>query len=114
MFRHEIDELGGDLLGRQGQVALVFPVFVVDQDHHAALAKVLQRLLDALSGASEFFQLIGISGQWGHGHLAELPGSGRSNYLFFINCSKYLASTSTSRFTLSPIFLPVKVEAFWV
>src|SRR5208337_2365994 len=33
---HEVDGLGGDVLGGQGQVALVLAVLVVDHDDHAA------------------------------------------------------------------------------
>ena len=41
---HEIDDLGGDLLRRDGQVALVFPVFVVHHHHDAPGADLLDRL----------------------------------------------------------------------
>jgi hypothetical protein len=37
---HEVDGLGRDVVGRQDQVALVFAVFLVDQDDHAAGAHV--------------------------------------------------------------------------
>ncbi len=37
---HEVDGLGGDVLGGEGEVAFVFAVFVVDDDHHAAGADV--------------------------------------------------------------------------
>ena len=43
---HEVDRLGGHLLGRDRQVALVLAVLVVDHDHHPALAELRQRLLD--------------------------------------------------------------------
>ena len=43
---HEVDRLGRDELGRHGQVALVLPVFVVDDHHHAAALDLLQGLLD--------------------------------------------------------------------
>ena len=33
---HEVDGLGGDVLGGQGKVALVLAVLVIDHDHHAA------------------------------------------------------------------------------
>ena len=35
---HEVDGFGGDFFGGHGEVALVFAVFVVDEDDHAALA----------------------------------------------------------------------------
>ena len=37
---HEVDGLGGDVLGGQGEVALVLAVFVVDHDNHAARAEI--------------------------------------------------------------------------
>ncbi len=37
---HEVDGLGGDVLGGQGEVALVLAVLVVDDDDHAAGADV--------------------------------------------------------------------------
>ena len=44
--RHEVDRLGGRELGRDHEVALVLAVGVVDDDDEAALADVLDRLLD--------------------------------------------------------------------
>ena len=43
---HEVDRLRGHKLGGQSQVALVFAVFVVDHDHHAASANLGQRAGD--------------------------------------------------------------------
>ena len=45
-FRHEIDGFGRDFLGRHGQVAFVFAVFVVDEDDHAALANFVESLVN--------------------------------------------------------------------
>jgi hypothetical protein len=39
---HEVDGLGGDELGGQGEVALVLAVLVVDHDHHAAGADLVE------------------------------------------------------------------------
>ena len=44
---HEVDGLGSRELGRDREVALVLAVFVVDDDHEAAGADLLDRLLDA-------------------------------------------------------------------
>ena len=38
--RHEIDGLGRDMLGSNHQIAFIFAVFFVDQDHHAPVAHV--------------------------------------------------------------------------
>ena len=38
--RHEVDDLGRDLLGRAHEIAFVFPIFVIDDDDHAAVADV--------------------------------------------------------------------------
>ena len=43
---HEIDDLGSDMLGGDGQIALVFAVFVVDDDNHAARAELFYRFFD--------------------------------------------------------------------
>src|SRR5439155_3161942 len=43
---HEVDGLGGDLLGGQDEVALVLPVRVVDDDHHPARPDLLDGLRD--------------------------------------------------------------------
>src|SRR6185437_9104857 len=39
---HEIDGLGGDVFGGEGEVAFVFAVFVVDDDQHAAGANFVE------------------------------------------------------------------------
>ena len=44
---HEVDDLGGDLLGGDRQVPLVLPVLVVHHDDQAAVAYVVQGLFDA-------------------------------------------------------------------
>ena len=38
---HEIDRLGCYHLGGHGQVAFIFPVFIIDQDHHLPLPDLL-------------------------------------------------------------------------
>ena len=38
---HEIDDLGGDFFGGDGEVSLVFPVFIVHHHQHAAGANLL-------------------------------------------------------------------------
>ena len=43
---HEVDGFGGDELGGHGEVALVFAVFVIDDDQHAAGADFFDRLGD--------------------------------------------------------------------
>ena len=42
---HEIDGFGSDFLGGHGEVAFVFAVLIVDQDHHAALANFFDSFL---------------------------------------------------------------------
>ena len=39
---HEVDGLGGDELGGEGEVAFVFAVFVVDDDDHASGAELFE------------------------------------------------------------------------
>jgi hypothetical protein len=56
---HEVDRLGGDLVGRDGEVALVLAVLVVDDDDDPPLAELDDRLLDGSEG-----------GVGGHGDLA--------------------------------------------
>ena len=51
VFGHEVDRLGGDAFGREHEIALVFPRFVVDEDHHVALADLVD---DGLDGADPF------------------------------------------------------------
>ena len=48
---HEVDRLGRGELGRDREVALVLAVLVVDDDDEAALADLLDRLLDGGEGA---------------------------------------------------------------
>src|SRR6266478_4147735 len=47
MLGHEVDGFRGDELGRKHEVALVLAVGVVDQDHHATAAKLLEGFLHA-------------------------------------------------------------------
>jgi hypothetical protein len=70
--RHEVDRLGRGELCRQREVALVLAVLGVADDDHASGADVLERLLDRAEGA----------------HACSF--------------SRYLASTSTSKFTVRP------------
>ncbi len=37
---HEVDAVGADVVGREDQVAFVLPIFLVDQDDHAAGSEV--------------------------------------------------------------------------
>ena len=60
---HEVDGFGSDVLGGQGQVALVLAVLVVDHDDHAARANFVERAGDVGKGRLE-----GVGGL-GHGAL---------------------------------------------
>ena len=84
---HEVDRVGGGELRRDREVALVLAVLVVDDDDEPALADLLDRLLDG--GERTFGARRG-----GHRHGRIVPGS---------SFSTYLASTSVSRLTLSPV-----------
>ena len=44
IFGHEVDRVGGRHLRRDDQVALILPVLVVDQDIHAAVARLVDDL----------------------------------------------------------------------
>ena len=46
MGRHEIDRVGRGHLRRDHQIALVLPILVVDEHEHAAVARLLDDLLD--------------------------------------------------------------------
>ncbi len=48
LLAHEVDRLGGHLLGRHHEVALVLAVLVVHDDDHLALADVGNRRLDRI------------------------------------------------------------------
>ena len=50
---HEVDGFGGDVLGGQSEVALVFAVLVVDHDDHAAGANLVQGAGDVGEGGLE-------------------------------------------------------------
>ena len=45
-FGHEVDHIRRSLLGRDDEIAFVFAVLIVDEDEHAALARVLDHLFD--------------------------------------------------------------------
>ena len=51
---HEVDGLGGDQLGRHGQIAFVLPVLVVHEDDHLPC---LDRLYGLFNGAVHYFPL---------------------------------------------------------
>ena len=53
---HEVDDLGGDLLGGDGEVAFVLAVLVVDDDDHAAGAEILNGFGDRRKGHDLNFQ----------------------------------------------------------
>jgi len=57
---HEVDGLGGDVLGGQGEVALVLAVLVVDYDDHAARANFVECAGDVGEGR------LGSAGGLGH------------------------------------------------
>ena len=48
LFEHEIHDFGGDLLRGDDEVALVFAVLVIDDDHRLAVAEVLDNLLHTI------------------------------------------------------------------
>ena len=51
VLRHEVDRLGRDLVGSNRQVALVLPVFIVDDDDHLSLAEGVEGIFDPGDGA---------------------------------------------------------------
>ena len=53
---HEVDRVRRGELGGDDQVALVLPVLVIDQDEHAAVARVLNDLLDAGEKMAQLFR----------------------------------------------------------
>jgi hypothetical protein len=55
---HEIDRLGRDEVGRQDQVALVFAVFFVDQNDHAAGAQFGNDFLGAGDRHADFLETV--------------------------------------------------------
>src|SRR5580704_3173759 len=42
VFRHEVDRFRGNKFGGEGEVALIFAVFVINYDHHASGANLVQ------------------------------------------------------------------------
>src|SRR5581483_2890604 len=74
-----VDDLRGDKLGRNREVAFVLTILVVNDHHHLPLADVLYRLLDGGERSLE------------RAH-ARAPN----------RRSTYFASTATSRFTVVP------------
>src|SRR5260221_415899 len=83
---HEVDDLGGDLLRGDGEVALVLAVLVVHDHHHPALP-------DVVDGVGDARERHGTSYRGGR-YAREDAGA--------ISLSTYLAITSISRFTRSP------------
>ncbi len=61
---HEVDGLGSDVLGGQGEVALVLAVLVVDDDDHAAGADFGEGAGDVGEGRGD--DAIGRAGGLGH------------------------------------------------
>ncbi len=56
MGSHEVDDFGGDFFRGDGEVALVFTVFIIDQNDHAAVANLLDGLFHggkAVAGVGE-------------------------------------------------------------
>ena len=51
VLRHEVDRLWRDLVGSNRQVALVLPVFIVDDDDHLSLAEGVEGIFDPGDGA---------------------------------------------------------------
>jgi len=66
-FGHEIDRFGRDELRRQGQIALVLTVFVIDNNHHASGANLGQCARNIGKGGLE-----GAGSIW-HGNLSIIP-----------------------------------------
>ena len=52
MLGHEIDGLGGDLLAGYDEVALVFTVFVIDEDDEFPRLDIPNCVFDAVKGRS--------------------------------------------------------------
>src|SRR5581483_6787565 len=93
--RHEVDRLGGGELGGDHEVALVLAVRIVDDDDEAAVADVLERLLDRgeRGGLPDGGHRSSLTARLTNPAYPRARASSRSTYF---------ASTSTSRFTSSP------------
>src|SRR5262249_51275149 len=76
--RHEVDDLGRDLFGRDRQVAFVLAVFIVDDDDHPAVAE----------GADGSVNL----GERSLLHFGLTPSSARSTYLPSMSHSTFTRS----------------------
>jgi hypothetical protein len=46
IFGHEVNGLGTSLFGGDDEIALILPVFVIDQDEHAPITGVLNHILN--------------------------------------------------------------------
>ena len=54
--RHEVDDVGRDFFGGDGDVAFVFAIFIVDDDEHPAGPKVFNRFGDGSKGHGVQYQ----------------------------------------------------------
>src|ERR1017187_1070854 len=61
MGGHEVDDFGGDLFGRDGEVAFVFPVFIVHHHQNAAGADFIDSLGDGHEGHTLYYGGTGFS-----------------------------------------------------
>jgi hypothetical protein len=64
VFGHEVDGFRRRQLRRNDEVALVLPLFVIDQDDHPAVAKFLDSFLDRRK------RLAGVAGYAQHVHFS--------------------------------------------
>ena len=87
LFGHEVDRLRSGELGGKREVALVLAIFVVNDDDHAPLANVFERLLDGRKRGSHRLAHV----------VTSLLESAAPTSL-----ATCLASTSTSMLTRSP------------
>ena len=89
---HEVDGFGRDMVGGQDQVAFVFAVFVIDQDHHLARAHVGHDIGHGGDGSEH-----GIgrrTGSIGHGYLQVGARVGRCWEGYFPIIAHWAASAS--------------------
>jgi hypothetical protein len=59
VLRHEVNRFRRDLLGGDGQVALVFTILVIDNDDHLTIAECGDRILDACKRPGGFTGALG-------------------------------------------------------
>ena len=60
MHGHEVDHLGSDLVGRNGEVALILTVLVIDDYEDLAIAEIFDRLRNG-SKDIRVRQLLGVA-----------------------------------------------------